>query len=485
MPLNIKKDSKLKSSINLIIVQFCLFFIPLLAIPYIVGKVGIEKYGAFIFFQTVMGLLSVIGSYGFIQTGVRDIANARTLRKLNYEYAQIFYSKFFVLLIAVFIGLTLFSFDKFNAEKQLYAYSFLFLVVNFLDISFVYQGIEKLKDYTIANLVGNIFYLSTLFIFITDKSDYIYLPLALAIPRIIASLYSIVALYFRFKIAPAFFSFDGITRKIKEGFSFFMTNIFSIIYTRATVVLLGIITNNTYVGYYSIADQLISAYSTIQGNVSTVYQPQIASAFRNNFKDGVSKAKENMLVISMLAIAGIMFTQFFAYDILYVLFKENAKHSETILKILSLNLISIHLGSILAIQILLSLHKEREFLKPSIFAAVLNLTMGSMLILYFKHIGAAISVVLIEIMIFVYLYTKVKSYGIEVLDRRLIQKLINYTFSLVFLLVFLKFLYSSIDINIYIKFSAIVSLYGLSILVILKLLNIADFKNRKIIVEHG
>lgn len=485
MPLNIKKDSKLKSSINLIIVQFCMFFIPLLAIPYIVGKVGIEKYGAFIFFQAVMGLLSVIGSYGFIQTGVRDIANARTLRKLNYEYSQIFYSKCCVLLVAVFVGLILFSFDKFIAEKELYLYSFLFLVVNFLDMSFVYQGIEKLKDYTIANLIGNVFYLFALFAFITDKSDYVYLPLVLAIPRIIASLYSIVALYFRFKIAPAFFSFDGITRKIKEGFSFFMTNIFAIIYTRAPVVLLGIITNNTYVGYYSLADQLVSAYSMIQGKVSTVYQPQIASAFRNNFSDGVSKAKENMLTISIIAIAGFIFIQFFAYDMLFFLFKENAMHSEVIFKILSSNLISIHLSSIFGIQILLALHKDKDLLKPSICAAFLSLSIGPVLIFYFKHVGAAISVTLIEIIIFLYFYAKVKSYGIEVLDRRLIQKLINYTFSLVFLLAFLKFLYSSIDINIYIKFSAIVSLYGLSILVILKLLNIADFKNRKIIVEHG
>ncbi|MBI4656287.1 MAG: oligosaccharide flippase family protein [Elusimicrobia bacterium] len=485
MPLNIKKDSKLKSGINLIIVQFCMFFIPLLAIPYIVGRVGIEKYGAFIFFQAVMGLLSVIGSYGFIQTGVRDVANARTLRKLNYEYALIFYSKFFALLVAIFLGLILFLFDKFNSDKQLYAYSFLFLVVNFLDISFVYQGIEKLKDYVIANLVGNIFYLLSLFVFITDKSDYVYLPLALAIPRIIASLYSIIALYFRFKIAPAFFSFDGIARKIKEGFSFFMTNIFIIIYTRATVVLLGIITNNTYVGYYSIADQLVSAYSMIQGKVSTVYQPQIASAFRNNFSGGVSKAKENMLAISIIAIAGFIFTQFFAYDMLFFLFKENAIHSEVIFKILSLNLISIHLSSIFGIQILLALHKDKDLLKPSIYAAFLNLSMGSVLVFLFKHIGAAVSVTLIEIIIFLYFYAKVKSYGIEVLDRRLIQKLITYTFSLVFLLAFLKFLYSSIDINIYIKFPAIVSLYGLSILVILKLLNIVDFKNRKIIVGHG
>ena len=485
MPLNIKRDSKLKSSINLIVVQFCLFFIPLLAAPYIVHRIGIEKYGAFMFFQAVMGMLSVIGSYGFIQTGVRDIARARTLKKLNFEYAKIFYSKFCVLLVAISIGLTLFLFNKFNAEKQLYTYSFLFLVVNFLDVSFVYQGIEKLKDYMIANLVGNIFYLVALFIFITSKNDYIYLPLVLTIPRIIASVYSIVALYFRFKIVPVFFSFVGIIRKIKEGFSFFMTNVFAIIYTRAAVVLLGIITNNTYVGYYSLADQLVSAYSMIQGKVSTVYQPQIASAFKDNFSKGVLKAKENILSISIIAIAGFIFTQFFAYDILFFLFKENAIHSAIIFKILSLNLITIHLSSIIAIQVLLSLHKDNDLLKPSIFAAFLSLSVGPVLILFFKHIGAAITVTGIEIIIFFYYYAKAKSYGVKVLDKRLIKKIKNYTFSLILILFFLKSIYGFIDINFYIKLPVLISIYGISILVISKLSNIVDFKKRKIIIEHG
>ena len=485
MTLNIKKDSKLKSGVNLVVVQFCLFFIPLLAVPYIVRRIGIEKYGAFMFFQAVMGLLSVIGSYGFVQAGVRDIAGARTLKKLNYNYAQIFYTKLCVLLIAVLIGMTLFLFDKFNAEKQLYAYSFLFLVVNFLDVSFVYQGIEKLKDYMIANFVGNMFYLFALFIFVTDKSDYIYLPLVITIPRIIASLYSIIALYFRFKIAPVFFSLRGIKRKMKDGFSFFMTNLFAIIYTRAPVVLLGFITNNIYVGYYSIADQLVSACSMMQGKVSTVYQPQIAAAFKSNFSDGVFKAKENVLALSIIAIASFIFIQFFAYDMLFLLFKDNATYSEVILKILSLNLITIHLSSIFAIQILLALHKDKDLLKPSIFAAFLNLSICPVLILLFKHVGAALSVTLIEVIIFFYYFAKVKSYDVKVLDRGLMRTLIKYTFSLVLMLVFLKFLYSFINLNIYIKFPALIIIYGLLTLVILGLLNIVNFKKRKIIVEHG
>ena len=80
----IRKDSKLKSSINLIVVQLCMFGIPLVATPYVIRKIGIENYGAYIFYQSVIALLSVISNYGFVQTGVRDIANAKSLRRLNF-----------------------------------------------------------------------------------------------------------------------------------------------------------------------------------------------------------------------------------------------------------------------------------------------------------------------------------------------------------------------------------------------------------------
>ncbi|MBI4823980.1 MAG: oligosaccharide flippase family protein [Nitrospirae bacterium] len=484
MSLDIKRDSKLKSGINLVVVQLSMFLIPLLATPYIILKVGIGNYGAFIFFQSVMGLLSVIGSYGFVQTGVRDIANARTLKRLNYEYSQIFYSKLLALLVSVFIASILFWFDRFSSEKQLYTYSFLFLLMNFLDISFVYQGIEKLKDYVIANLVGNVFYLMSLFVFLGDKADYVYLPLIFSVPRISSLVFSIFALYVRFGIVPVFFSIKGIMKKLRKGLDCFLMNVFAIIYTRAHVVLLGVITGNTYVGYYSIADQLVFAYSNIQGKVSTVYQPQIAYAFKNNLEEGISKAKENILAISSIAIAGFIFTQFFAFDLLYALFGDIAMYSEIPLRVLSLNFISMQLNFILGIQILLSLHKDRELLLPSICAAVLNLSIGSVLIYYFKHIGAAISISSIEVLIFMYFYIKVRSFNIEVFGKGLLEKLLGYALGLVLTAGLLRLLYLSISAGIFIKLPLVMTLYVLVVLMSLRLSNIVDFKNKEVIVSN-
>lgn len=480
---NIKKDSKLKASINLIIVQFGLYIIPLITMPYIVRTVGIENYGKYVFSQSVMGLLAVIVNYGFIQAGVRDISVCQSNKQLNAEYSNIFYSKLFSFLIAVFLGSLLLFFDKFSSEGTLYLFSFLFLIVALFDVSFVYQGIEKLKDYANVNLIGNVFVLASLFLVIKKKDDYIYLPLVFALPRIAAYLFSMFLLYYRFKIVLRYINIEGVKNKLSSNSNFFFANIAMILYTRTTTVLLGLLTNNLYVGYYALADQLACAYSNLQGQVSATYQPQVSQAFKINPIDGRAIVRESIQVISILAIAGFVFTQFFAYEILYLLFKENANFCAWILRILSLNFISIHISSIFGIQILLSLHKDRNILRISTYAALLNVTLGCALILYFKHIGASISVASIEIMVLLYYYRKLKDCEIYVIDKRLIQKLLKYLLSLIFVLIALKSLYVFLPVSIFIKLPAIIILYGLFSLVLLHLFKMVDFKNRKIIID--
>ncbi|MFQ5736839.1 MAG: oligosaccharide flippase family protein [Thermodesulfobacteriota bacterium] len=485
MTLNIKKDTKFKSSVNLIAVQFGLYFIPLVTIPYIVKTVGIENYGKYVFFQAVIGFLAVIINYGFIQTGVRDISVCKTLREINSEYSSILYSKLLGTTVAAAIGALLFLHPKFRGEYLLYSLSFFSLLVFFLDTTFVYQGIEKLKDYVNISMVGNVAVLVLLFAVVRRPEDYIYLPLVFAGPRIAAYLAAVYLLFRRFRILPDTFSIRAIGGKLRSNFNIFATNISAILYTRATQIMLGLMAGNEYVGYYAIADQLVFAYSNIQGKISTVYQPQIAQGFKDDFKAGVVKARENIYIISLVAIAGFLFTQFFAYDLLFVLFGENASHSATILRLLSLNFITMHLSYVLAMQVLLSLYKDRDILKPSIYAAVMNLTLGSVLIYYFRHTGAAVSVTFIEVLVFFYFYAKVKSIGIRLFDRELVQRLVEYTLSLVLALVILRFAYSGLPYGIYARLPAVIVLYGVSVLLSLRIFRMVDFKNRKITLGHA
>lgn len=482
MTLKIERDSKLKASTNMVIVQLGLYALPIIAMPYIVKTVGVENCGKYFFFQSIMGLLNYIVDYGFAQSGVRHIAASKTLRTINFEYSQIFWVKFFTFLVAVFIGLLLFFFDKFSGEKILFSCSFLWLVVGLLDTFFVYQGIEKLKDYVNINLISSLVTFVLLFLIIRNEDDYIYLPVVYLAPRVLASFFLIYLLYHRFNIAPSYFVTSMIIKKFKKSFSVFVTSIFSVIYSKSPIVLLGFISGNLYVGYYSLADQLFSAYSNIQGRVSSVYQPQIAHGLKNNYHDGILKAKEALMVISILAIAGLVFTQTFAYDILFLLYKKNAEFSQLALKLLSFNFVIIQINSLLAVQILISFHKEKDLLKPSCFAAIISIFAGSVLIYYFQHIGAAISVVLIESFIFLCLFFKTLRYNFKLFSGDFLKRMFYYSMSVFAIATILKYLCLSVEIHIYIKFPIVVLFYGLSILPVIKMLKMVDFKERKILI---
>lgn len=485
MSIDIRRDSKLRSGINLIVIQLGLYLIPLVTVPYIVRTVGIENYGKYAFFQAVMGLLAVVGNYGFVQTGVRDISVSENIATVNLEFSNIFYSKFVAFLAAFVIGLALLSFSRFSAESELYIYSLLYLVPVLLDTSFVYQGIEKLKDFVNVNIVGSVATLLIMLWAIREEGDYRYLPAVFNVPRIIVYLISILLLYLRYRISPIKLDLAGVREKMRSNLNFFTSNIFIILYTRATSVFLGLFTNDTYVGYYTIADQLTYAYSNIQGKVSTVYQPQAIQAFKNGLLQGRALARESVLAVSIIAASGFLFTQFFAGETLSILFKAGAHHSEIPLRILSLNFITIHLSSIFGMQILLALYKDKDILKPSIYAALFNITVGCASIYFYKDIGAAASMAAIEFFIFMYFYIKVRKYGIDVFDSNLFRRLFNFTFSMVLILIILKSIYRLLDMSVFLKFPALILLYGLCIIAALKLLKMVDFRKRKILVERA
>lgn len=485
MRTDIKKDTKLKSGVNLVVIQLGLYAIPLVTIPYTVKTVGIENYGKYAFFQAVAGLLSVVASYGFVQTGVRDISLSADLKRLNSEYSAIMFSKLIALALSVLLALPLLFFIRFSTEPELFAYSLLTLVVVFLDTSFVYQGIEKLKDFVNMSLAGNIVVIVLLFTLIRGEGDYRLLPLVFSLPRIVAYLASIALLSARFKISLSLPGFGAVLTKMRGNFNFFISNIFIILYTRATAVFLGIFGGDVEVGYYSLADQLTYAYSNIQGKVSTVYQPETLQAFTDSLAKGREAARESVFAVSIMAFSGFLFTQFFAEEILTIFFSATALPAVLPLRLLSLNFVTIHISSILGMQVLLAMYRDREILKPSVYAALLNATFGCAAIYMWGAAGAAASVAGIECLILVYFIKKVRGLGVDPLDKRFAARVLEFILPLAAILSALKIAYSAVGFSPYLKFPVIVAAYGAAVLVTLVVLGMIDVKKRKILVERA
>jgi PST family polysaccharide transporter len=95
--------------------------------------------------------------------------------------------------------------------------------------------------------------------------------------------------------------------------------------------------------------------------------------------------------------------------VLIILGKEYLD-SVIVLKILCWLPFIISISNVYGIQILLSLRKDKKFLNVVIFAAILSIILSLILTSYYKEIGTAITILIIEIFVSVsmlYLYKTV------------------------------------------------------------------------------
>lgn len=478
-------ESKLKASLNLIIVQIALFLVPLFAVPYIVARVGIEHYGAFVFCQTIMGLLSVVISYGFMHTAIRDIAQCKTLRRLRHEFRIIFYARFAMLMVTAGIALSLLTIEKIAGEKTLYLYSFLYLFVTVFDLAFVYQGVEQLRDYAVLSLIGSGLVVILLVFLVRRTEDYVYLPVIFTVPRLLMSFVGVIWIQARLHIGLGRVHIRGVLDRLKRDLRYFISNMFMLVYTRATIVMLGILSTNVNVALYAIADQVIFAYSMIQGKVSTVYHPQIAKALQNALADGADKARESVQLMSLLSVTGVIFIEFFAHEILSVFVPASESGATVVLSILALNIITISISSILGIQILLSLKRDGELLLPSICAAALNMTLGALLIATWGHIGAAIAVVSIETFVCAYMYRRVMNYGVIVFTPDILWPLAKYSVVLLTCAFVIKLALSSLGVAALASLALGALLYAAMAVIMLQSLEIIDFRGRRVLIGNN
>lgn len=79
---------------------------------------------------------------------------------------------------------------------------------------------------------------------------------------------------------------DEIINSYKEGWSIFVSSLAVNLYTATNVVVLGMLTNNVIVGYYSAADKLI-VFAEVYAVSDAIY-PFISKMMRMRYSQGIT-----------------------------------------------------------------------------------------------------------------------------------------------------------------------------------------------------
>jgi PST family polysaccharide transporter len=212
---------------------------------------------------------------------------------------------------------------------------------------------------------------------------------------IISGLISLYYIRKNFSISFKIQSYNTIKYYIIDGWHIFISRIAVVLYTSSNVFILGLFTNNLAVGYYSIAEKVISAISTLGAIINQVLFPYLSKIFIEN-KSKYYKIFYKVLkyiIISMSIISILLYIN--SNTIIILLSGDKNIESIMILKILSISVILFPLGGLFT-QSFVSQKENHYVTKATLYTSLVNICLVFILIPLYGIYGLAIAVLFVQ-----------------------------------------------------------------------------------------
>jgi O-antigen/teichoic acid export membrane protein len=382
---------------------------PLLVIPYIVTRCGVENYGKASIGMAISFFLMVFVDYGSDIIGVKEVAVNRDNKiQLEEIFITTYTSKFFLLIGTLLVTSLLFCFVPFFVnEKQLFFLCLPILIGQFLNPTWYLQGIENFKGITFLTITSKLIYLSGIFLFIQHKSDYVLINLFWGIGTVISNGITLIYLFNKNSYSVKKASIKDALVLIKDNFSIFTSQIFVSLQMYAPIMLLGFFGNNLMAGHYKIIEQIIVIFKTYIFLFFNFVYPRVCYLLETNLKKGIVFWK-TYNGVNFIFIALIMFVIFLiAPQVVTYFTKTNINVISNILQF------AILLPILLAVsiplkQLVLGFNHKTFYIKTTMIMVIFNLIGIILIIPYLKIFGVFLSLILTEFITIVIYYFKIR-----------------------------------------------------------------------------
>ena len=410
---NSDKKRLLSNFFSLASLQGVNYILPLLTFPYLVKVLGVEYFGLLAFSTAVVSYFNIITDYGFNLTATREISIHRENKEKVIEIFSAVMSIKFILMLLSFLLLTIlvFSFEKFSNNWEVYLLTFGMVVGQVLFPVWFFQGMERMKYITYLNIIAKVIFTVAIFVFVKEQSDFYLVPLFTSLGFIMVGVLSLWIIYKEFDIRFRVQSFETLKYYFVDGWYLFKTRIFVSIYTVTNIFLLGLLTNNILVGYYSIAERIVGALGGLFIPANQAIYPFMSKLYEENrdkFRFFLKKISQIYVGISFLL---FIFMYLFSEDIVKLVNGTMSDDISSIYHILIFLIFTAPFGTLYA-QIMVTESKNKKISEIVRDIAILNMIFVPLSIYFFGAVGMALVVVLLQYFIVLRYYITIDK-GIE------------------------------------------------------------------------
>lgn len=381
-----------------IILKASTFIFPLITLPYITRTLGAEKNGKVAFVASAISYFTMFSQLGLPTYGIRACARCRDdkdkLTKTVHELLLINSVAVVISYLALILSVLLIP--KLREEPRLMFINSVTLFLNMIGMEWLYQAIEQYQYITIRNIFFKTVSIVMMFFFVHNPSDYI---IYAAISVISTSGSNVLNLWHSRKLLVhrTYIGEYNLRQHLKPIFVFFALSIAVSIYTSMDTVMLGFISNDKEVAYYTLATKIKTVIASSVSALGPVLLPRMVYCLNNGqyfeFKNYILKSLHFVILVSLPSM--IYFT-FMAPEVIMLLGGNGYQPAIKCMQVITLAVIPLGIGNIACSQILTPLGKEHLTMYSTICGAIINFISNAILIPKMGAVGAALATVLAE-----------------------------------------------------------------------------------------
>lgn len=384
--------------------------LPFITFPYVTRILAPEGIGQVNFANSFIQYFVIIASLGVPLYGIREIAKIKDNIVLRSKIVfQLFTIKLLFSLLALVIYLFLiFSLTKFTSYLPYYLWGLAIIFIGIFDFNYFFYALEDFKFITSRTIFFQILSVISIFVFIKTKQDalkYFYIPIFINFFNTLVNI-QYISRFLNFKTIKSQLQ---LRKHLKPLFFLFSIIFFTSVYNLLDSTILGFLTENVYVGYYSVASKIIRIPLALIMVLVPIMLPRISMEFRNaNFEEIkriISKSLQFVILLGVPIMVGLYVT---APEVILLFSGKEFSPSINTLRIMSPIPLIIGLTTNFSTQLLLPMGKEKQLLYIVIWGTFCSLLLNFTLIPILQHNGAAISNLLTETFVLVacYIFTK-------------------------------------------------------------------------------
>ncbi len=247
------------------------YVVPIVAIPILINRIGLDGYGIIVLSQGVINVITVFTDFGFTLTGTRLITQYRADPEFTSQTIQkIFLARAVLLIIGLFILVTtVLMVPQWRIHFPVFLAGYLMVLGTVFLPVWYFQGIQKMGFLTVLNFVSRVLYISSIIFLINANSPIYMVNVYNGLSMSLSATLGIALLIRSAPIKLKSIKSNEIYQFIKLNSSITVSQAIDTLYRNGAIMIASFLFNSSLLAIYGILDKIMQL---IQRSFAIVYR---------------------------------------------------------------------------------------------------------------------------------------------------------------------------------------------------------------------